>query len=87
MKDKKLYTFFWLYQVRLPQFLIFLTLGRSLARTRYAINVNCLPKFPKFNNLSKTGLFVEIFHQEPKKMLLGHPKKREILPFFGHFSN
>jgi hypothetical protein len=58
----------------------FLTLEGSLARTGCAINVNCLPKFQKFNDLSKTGLFFEIFQRELKKFCLDI-KKREILPF------
>jgi hypothetical protein len=57
MKDEKLYTQFGSIRsdfLATPIF-DFLTLGGSLARTECAINVNFLPKFQKFNNLSKTG--------------------------------
>ncbi len=60
----------------------FLTLGGSLARTRCAINVNFLRKFQKFNNLSKTASFVEIFQRELKKFCLVTPKNVK----FCHFS-
>jgi hypothetical protein len=89
MKDEKLYTQFGSIRsgfLATPIF-DFLTLGGSLADTGCAINVNFLPKFQKFNNLSKTGSFVEIFQREPKKFCLDTQKKREILPFVRHFSN
>jgi hypothetical protein len=65
MKDEKLYTQF----------------GSILARTGCAINVNFLPKFQKFNNLSKTGSFVQIFQRELKKFCLDIQKNLK----FGHF--
>jgi hypothetical protein len=66
MKDEKLYTQFGSIRSGFlaTPILDFLTLGVSLARTGCAINVIFLPKFQKFNNLSKTGLFVEIFQRE-----------------------
>jgi hypothetical protein len=67
MKDEKWYTqfgqFFWL-----PYFFVFLTLGGSLVRNRWAINVKLLQKFQKFNNLSKTVSFIEIFIGNPEKI-------------------
>jgi hypothetical protein len=87
MKDEKLYTQFGSIRSGFldTQIFDFLTLGGFLARTRCAINVNCLPKFQKFNNLSKTGLFVEIFHQEPKKFCLDIQKNVEFCHFLVFF--
>ncbi len=67
MKDEKLYTQFWVSRSGFLVTLIFdfLTLRGSLARTRCAISLKYVPKIQKFNNLSKTGSFVEIFHREP----------------------
>jgi hypothetical protein len=87
MKDEKLYTQFGSIRsgfLATPIF-DFLTLGGSLARTRCAINVNFLPKFQKFNNLSKTGSFVEIFHQEPKKFCLDIRKNVKFCHFLAIF--
>ncbi len=78
----------WLYQVRFsgyPNFW-FLTLGVSLARTGCAINLNFPPKFQEFNNLSKTGSFVEIFQQEHKKFCLVTQKNVKICHFLAIFS-
>jgi hypothetical protein len=83
MKDEKLYTQFGSIRsgfLATPIF-DFLTLGGSLARTGCAINVNFLPKFQKFNNLSKTGSFAEIF----QKILPGHPKNMKNCHFLTIF--
>jgi hypothetical protein len=64
----------------------FLTLEGSLARTRYAINVNFLPKFQKFNNLSKTGSLNVIFQREPKKFCLDSRKHVKFGLFLTIFS-
>jgi hypothetical protein len=63
-----------------------LTLRGSLARTGCAISVNFLPKFQKFNNLSKTGSFVEIFQRKLKKLCLVTQKNVKICRFLAIFS-
>jgi hypothetical protein len=87
MKDEKLYTQFGSIRSGFLATLIFdfLTLGGSLARTGSAINVNFLPKFQKFNNLSKTGSFVEIFQREPKKFCLDIQKNVKFCHFLTIF--
>jgi hypothetical protein len=76
MKDEKLYTQFWVSRSGFLVTLIldFLDLGGSKTQTRCAINLKYVPKIQKFNNLSKTGSFVEIFQREPKKFCLVTPK-------------
>jgi hypothetical protein len=71
MKDEKLYTQFGAIRSSFLATLIFdfLTLGGSLAWTGWGIFMMYVSKNLKFNNLSKTGSFVEIFHQEPKKII------------------
>ncbi len=88
MKDEKLYTLFWVSRSGFLVTLIFdfLTLGGSLAWTGCAINVNFLPKFQKFNNLSKTVSFVEIFQRELKKFCLVTPKNVKNWHFLVIFS-
>jgi hypothetical protein len=71
MKDEKLYTQFGPIRssfLATPIF-NFLTLGGSLAWTGWGIFVEFVLKVQKFNNLSKTGSLVEIFQQEPKKII------------------
>jgi hypothetical protein len=87
MKDEKLYTQFGSIRsgfLATPIF-NFLTLGGSLTRTECAINVNFLPKFQKFNNLSKTGSFVEIFHRELKNFCLDIQKNVKFYHFLAIF--
>jgi hypothetical protein len=88
MKDEKLHTQFWVSRSGFLVTLIFdfLTLGGSLARTKCAINVFFLPKIQKFNNLSKTASFVEIFQREPKKFCLVTPKNVKFCLFWAIFS-
>jgi hypothetical protein len=71
MRDEKLYTQFGSIRSSFlaTPILKFLTLGGSPARTGYDIFVRYVSKIQKFNNLSKTGLLVEIFQREPKKMI------------------
>jgi hypothetical protein len=88
MKDEKLHTQFW---VSMSGFLVtlifnFLALGGSLARTRCAISLKYIPKIQKFNSLSKTGSFVEIFQREPKKLCLVTPKNAKKWHFLAIFS-
>jgi hypothetical protein len=87
MKDEKLHTQFCVSRSGFLVTLIFdfLTLGGSLARTKCAISLKYVPKIQKFNNLSKTGSFVEVFQRDPKKFCLVTWKKREKLAFFGRF--
>jgi hypothetical protein len=71
MKDEKLYTQFGSIRsnfLATPIF-NFLTLGGSLARTGLCIFMRYISKIQKFNNLSKTGSFVEIFQREPTKII------------------
>jgi hypothetical protein len=88
MKDEKLYTQFGSIRsgfLATPIFDLF-TLGGSLARTGCAVNVNCLPKFQRFNNLSKTGSFVEIFQWDQKKFWLYIQKNVKFCHFLVIFS-
>jgi hypothetical protein len=64
----------------------FLILGGSLILTRCAISLKYVPKIQKFNNLSKTGSFVEIFQREPKKICLVTPKNVKNWQFLLIFS-
>ncbi len=87
MKDEKLYTQFWVSRSGFLVTLIFdfLALGGSLAPTGCAISLKYVPKIQKFNNLSKTASFVEIFQRQPEKFCLVTPKnvKNGIFwPFF-----
>jgi hypothetical protein len=71
MKDEKLYTQFGPIRssfLATPVF-NFLTLGGSLAWTGCGIFVRYVSENLKFNNLSKTGSFVEIFQREPTKII------------------
>ncbi len=88
MKDEKLYTQFWVSRSGFLVTLIFdfLTLGGSLILTRCAISLKYVSKIQKFNNLSKTGSFVEIFHREPKKFCLVTPKNVKNWHFLAIFS-
>ncbi len=88
MKDEKLYTQFWVSRSGFLVTLIFdfLTLGGSLARTRCAIILKYVPKFEKFNNLSKTGSFAEIFQREPKKIFWSPEKNVKFCHFLVIFS-
>jgi hypothetical protein len=88
MKDEKLYTEFWVSRSGFLVTLIFdfLALGGSLARTRYAVSLKYVPKIQKFNNLFKTGSFVEIFQREPKKFCLVTPKNVKNWHFLAIFS-
>jgi hypothetical protein len=89
MKDEKLYTQFWVSRSDFLVTLIFdfLALGGSLARTRCAISLKYVPKIQKFNNLSKTGSFVEIFQRELKKFCLVTPKNVKKWHFLAIFFN
>ncbi len=71
MKDEKLYTQFGPMRSSFLATLIFyfLNMGGFLAWTGWGIFVRYVPKFQKFNNLSKTGLLVEIFQRKPRKMI------------------
>jgi hypothetical protein len=53
----------------LPQFFYFLTLGGFPEQIGWGIFVRYVSKNQKFNNLSKTGSLVEIFHREPTKII------------------
>jgi hypothetical protein len=88
MKDEKLYTQFWVSRSGFLVTLIFdfLALGGSLARTRCAISLKYIPKIQQFNNLSKTGSFVEIFQREPKNFCLVTPKNVKKWDFLAIFS-
>jgi hypothetical protein len=88
MKDEKLYTQFWVSRSGFLVTLIFdfLTLGGSLAGTRCAISLKYVPKIQKFNNLSKTGSFVEIFQRKPKNFCLVTPKNVKKWHFLAIFS-
>ncbi len=88
MKDEKLYTQFWVSRSGFLVTLIFyfLALRGSLARIRCAVSLKYVPKIQKFNNLSKTGSFVEIFKWEPKKFCLLTPKNVKNLHFLAIFS-
>jgi hypothetical protein len=88
MKDEKLHTQFWVSRSGFLVTLVFdfLNLGGSLARTECAINVNFFPKILKFNNLSKTGSFVEIFQREPKNFCLVTSKNVKQWHFLAIFS-
>ncbi len=71
MKDEKLYTQFGSIRssfLATPIF-IFLTLRGFLAWTGLGMFVRYVSKNLKFNNLSKTGSFVEIFLWEPRKII------------------
>jgi hypothetical protein len=72
MKDEKLYTQFGPIRSGFLVTLIFdfLTLEGSLILTRCAIIVKLIPKNQKFNSLSKTVSFAEIFQREPDKFFL-----------------
>ena len=72
MKDEKMYTQFGPIRSGFLVTLIldFLTLRGSLILTRCAIILKYIPKFQKFNDLSKTVSFVEIFQREPRKLFL-----------------
>jgi hypothetical protein len=71
MKDEKLHTQFGSIRSSFlaTLILIFFTLGGSLARTGWGIFMRYVSKNQKFNNLSKTGLLVEIFQREPRKII------------------
>jgi hypothetical protein len=88
MKNEKLYIQFWVSRsgFLVTLFFDFLTLGGSKTRTRCAISLKYVPKIQKFNNLSKTGSFVEIFHREPKKLCLVTPKNVKNWHFLAIFS-
>jgi hypothetical protein len=87
MKNEKLYTQFWVSRSGFLVTLIldFLALGGFLAQTRCAISLKYVPKIQKFNNLSKTGSFVEIFQREPKKFCLVTPKNVKKWHFLAIF--
>jgi hypothetical protein len=72
MKDEKLYTQFGPIRSGFLATLIskFFDFGRlpSLNRMRYFCET-CFKKSFKFNNLSKTGSFVEIFQREHRKII------------------
>jgi hypothetical protein len=46
-----------------------LTLWGSLAWTGWGIVIKYISKNQKFNNLSKTGSYVEIFQRNPRKII------------------
>ncbi len=71
MKDEKLYTQFGAIRSGFlaTPILNFLTLRGSQTRTRSGIFMRYVSKNLKFNNLSKTVSFVEIFHREPRKII------------------
>jgi hypothetical protein len=71
MRDEKLYTQFGSIRsgfLATPIF-NFLTLGGSLDWIGWDIFMKYISKIQKFNNLSKTGSFVEIFQRELRKMI------------------
>ncbi len=88
MKDEKLYTQFWVSRSGFLVTLIFdfLTLGGSLILTRCAISLKYVPKIQKFNNISKTGSFVEIFQRELKKFCLVIQKNVKFCHFLVIFA-
>jgi hypothetical protein len=88
MKDEKLHTQFWVSRSGFLVTLIFdfLAWGGSLARTKCANSLKYAPKIQKFNNLSKTGSFVEIFQRESKKFCLDTPKNVKKWHFLAIFS-
>ncbi len=70
MKNEKLFTQFGSIRSSFLATLIFkfLTLGGSLDWTRWGIFMRYVSKIYKFNNLSKTVSFVEIFQRKPTKI-------------------
>jgi hypothetical protein len=80
MKDEKLYTHFGSIRsgfLATPIF-NFLNLGGSQILTGCGIFVTYVSEYYKFNNLSKTGSFVEIFQRELKK---SHEKSAFLVIF------
>jgi hypothetical protein len=71
MRDEKLYTQFGSIRSSFLATLIFnfLTLRGSPACTGSDIFIKYVPKFQKFNDLSKTGSHVEIFQRELTKII------------------
>jgi hypothetical protein len=72
MRDEKLYTQFGSIRSSFLATLIskILTLEGSLAWTGCGIFVKYISKIHKFNNLSKTGSFVEMFQRKPTKIII-----------------
>ncbi len=88
MRDEKLYTQFGSIRssfLATPIF-NFLTLRGSLCWTGWGIFVRYVWKLQKFNNLSKTGSFVEIFQRKPTKIIYLVKKVVENRRFWVIFS-
>ncbi len=89
MKDEKLYTQFGSIRSSFPATPIFnfLTLRGSLCWTGWNIFVRYIRKLQEFNNLSKTGSFVEIFQRKPTKIICLVKKVVKNRRFWVIFSN
>ncbi len=88
MRDQKLHTQFGSIRssyLATPIF-NFSTLGGSLASNRWGIFVKNVSEIQKFNKLSKTGSFVEIFYRKPTKIIKLVRKIVKIRRFWVIFS-
>ncbi len=64
----------------------FFDFGSLPSPNQMCYQLEYVPKIQKFNNLSKTGSFVAIFQQEPKKLCLVTPKSVKNWHFLAIFS-